>query len=119
MTEYDAPRIAIVSDLLALNGSLDDIATKLASLEWDYDGQCVVLKKLDLINVLQRYLREDISAHEVERWANLIEGREDIQFEQHDVDKIESVLHELSNPLLTTPLDRARAEMLVKELLSG
>lgn len=65
----------------------------------------VTLLTADLRAVLERYANGELSDRDVENWANLVEGREDIQVEEND----KEVLFELANPELTQQLSRARA----------
>ncbi|WP_290803968.1 hypothetical protein, partial [Aquidulcibacter sp.] len=64
-------------------------------------------------NVLARYLRGEMSEVDVETWANLIEGRDDVEFDHSFEALVRDVLHELANPILTHPLDPARARHLI------
>lgn len=80
-------------------------------------GDRVKLTKTNLSMALQRYLRGELPGSEIESWENQIEGREDIQFEADSMREVGDVLHELANPTLTQPLDRARAKTLLDALL--
>jgi hypothetical protein len=51
----------------------------------------------------------------VERWANLIEGREDISFEGKHEKWIAETVYELANPALTAQLDITRARELIAQ----
>ncbi len=60
---------------------------------------------------MKRYLAGEISTQEVEDWANLIECRDDIGYED-----VADVLHILANPLITYELTPAVAAQLIEEL---
>lgn len=117
MTADAMDRLAVLSDLLAMARPLEEIAAQLADMEWDYEGEGVELSRQHLATVLQRFLNNTLLADDVECWANLIEGREDVCFESGCGQKIEEVLFELANPLLTQPLDRSRAAVLLSALI--
>lgn len=116
MTVENARRLSLLRDLLAMTMPLGEVIRQLAAMNWDYEGDGVELTKEHLANALHRYLRGDVSEADIEVWANQIEGREDVQIEPSSEREIEGVLYELANPLLTEPLDRARAKQLVTNL---
>ena len=117
MTLNEMDRLVVVRELLELSKPLEEIMAQLAVMDWDYEGDGVVLTRKHLVTVLQRYLRDELSDSDIESWANQIEGREDIQFEAGCEQGIEDVLYELANPALTQPLDRASAEVLLEKLV--
>jgi hypothetical protein len=118
MTPDEKFRLALVDSLLTMALPLADIAEQLAKLGWDYEGIGVRLTPDHFSNVLARYLRGEMSEVDVETWANLIEGRDDVEFDQSFEALVRDVLHELANPILTHPLDPARARHLVDILKS-
>jgi hypothetical protein len=75
-------RLGLVEDLLKNSKPLHKIVAQLATLSWDYDGDCVTLKRMHIFSILERYRLNQLSAEEVEYWANQIESREDIVFEE-------------------------------------
>lgn len=109
-------RITMVRALLEFSMPLEEIIAQLAVMGWDYDGNGVELTRKHLTVILQRYLDGKLSSSDIEAWANCIEGREDIRFEIGLEQKIEDILYELANPLLTQPLDETRAEAILKKL---
>lgn len=106
-------RSAATQYLIEFAAPLDQIRERLAQFEWDYDGTTVVLSREHIIDVLRRYVRGEISAHALEDWANLIEGREDISLADNDRVWIEHAIYELANPVLTRALDNERAIELI------
>lgn len=109
-------RLAAVESLIAFSVPLELAAQHLQPFGWDYEGVPVELNSGHLVRVLQRYLQGELSARDVEDWANLIEGREDIEFSQACAGRIGEALHELANPSLFAPLDPARAEELIADI---
>jgi len=109
MTLDTSDRREIIRKLLELSWPLEDIAAKVRAIEWDSEGEPVPLTRKHLAAVLRRYLECHLSAKDVETWANLIEGRDDICFEAGSEDRIKETLHELANPALTQLLDNRRA----------
>lgn len=104
-------RANLLRELLNLERPLELIALGLKELPWDWDGpELVTLTAAHGLAVLERFLNGDLSADEVEEWANLIECREDVGFEPSRNAQLLELIHELANPLITAPLtdDMAR-----------
>jgi len=57
-----------------------------------------------------------LTADDIEVWANSIEGRDDVDFDENNEELVGEILHELANPLLTYMLDEDRAKQLVEKL---
>lgn len=98
-------RISWLNALIKFSEPISTIETALNNFEWDCAVRLVTLLATDLRRVLERYANGELSARDVETWANLVEGREDIEIEEND----RVLLFELANPELTQQLSRARA----------
>jgi hypothetical protein len=117
MTHHE--RKSVLEDLLRLNAPIDNLVIMLRNFPWDSEVECATLSAAHLVNVLGSFLSDRISAAAVEEWANAIEGREDIGFEADKEDLLREHLHELANPLLTQPLTKARAGVLLAKMASN
>lgn len=106
-------RLEIVRQLLDLSVPLDSAASALRRFGWDYEGEQAELRRKHLKNVLNLYLDERLPAADVERWANLVEGREDICFEEGAEEAIGEILYQLANPVLVGRLTKESAEELI------
>lgn len=109
-------RHAVLQALIAFTGSIDEIRGLLGSLDPDFDGAPLTMNSENIRKTLERYLKGDLSLNDVEDWANLIEGREDIAFNQADEELLDEVIYELANPELTEQLSNKRAEEIVSLL---
>ena len=118
MKPDETDRLAIVSGLIEMTVSLENVAAKLSKFEWDYEGQGVELTRQHLSHSLKRYLQGSLTAKDIEQWANTIETREDIYFESTHEEKVGDVLHELANPTLAQLLNESRAKKLL-DILTG
>jgi hypothetical protein len=105
-----------VKGLVNFCHSLDEIGACLVEFRWDYEGIPTELNRTHLTRVLKRYLSRELSESDVERWANMLEGREDTCFEKGAEAQLELALLELANPTLTTPLDGERATAMIEAL---
>lgn len=100
-----------LEDLLRYRMSPKELRDILADFPWDSDEELVLLERQHVTAVLKRYLRGEISSKEVEDWANVIECREDIGYEE-----IADVVHLLANPAITEELTETIATQLIAEL---
>jgi len=91
---------------------LSIVIEQLKNIPWDSEGEQVILKNEHIIHILQLFITDKFSAEDVECWANLIEGREDIDYEQFN-----EIIYELANPILTFKLTKARANSILKSLV--
>ncbi len=91
----------LLNSLLKLDRPLTEILAPLNALDWDSPQIFVILKPQHITRILQSYLNHQITELEVENWANAIESREDISTEN---ERLEQIIFDLANPLLTNPL---------------
>lgn len=94
-----ARRDALV-DLVELREALPDAITAVRKLPWDSEVELVLLTRANAVLLLTRYLRRELSAAELEAWANAVETREDIGAESGHEELLRSFLFESANPLL-------------------
>lgn len=107
-------RQEVLKALIELSAPLEKLTASVTSIGWDPDSNNLVeLNRSHILKILNRYLSSELSEQEIEQWANLLEGREDIRFEYKNDQWIRQVIHELANPLLTKPLNRERAAKLI------
>lgn len=106
----------LLMHLLAFDRDLNEIRPALSELPWDSSHDLVVLSREAVVSVLQRFTVGDISRGEVEDWANCIECREDIGFEQGWEDKLKKLIFELANPRITRDLSNATANEWINAL---
>lgn len=111
-------RERILNCLISFSESLVDVKEMVGSLSWDYNGPPVIFKKSHLIDVLDRYACNRFSAEEVECWANLIECREDIDYEEAYSEKLAEAIYQLANPVLEGPLTSKKIQSIIDSLKS-
>jgi len=116
MKEESENRLLIISDLLSLGRSLKEISSDLSKINWDYDGREIYLLRDHLIHVIQKYIDGALLSGDVEKWANLVECRDEIAMDPAHQEIIDRVLHELANPEITQELTYARAAKLLDDL---
>jgi len=106
-------RLKTVSSLVAFSKPLKEISHELSQFDWDYEGEPLIVTSDVIIEVLRRYTSGEINEKEVEDWANLIECREDIAFEEEKEDELENVIYRLANPILEEPLSEKLCERFI------
>ena len=91
-------RVAALNDLVTLRVPPAEAEQRLREFGWDSDEQLVTLRRADVQRVLDQYLLENLSAKAVELWANAIEGRDYIGFEDGFEGAIKHTVFQLANP---------------------
>ncbi|HEU5047077.1 MAG TPA: hypothetical protein VFT64_04455 [Rickettsiales bacterium] len=109
-------RKAVLEQLLLCpdHGRLRDVTAALQQFPWDCNEPLVTLTRPLIESILSRYVHSELTSADVEEWANLVEGRDDIKFEPGNEDTVGAIMHELANPFLTEPLTQKRAEFLIQ-----
>lgn len=110
---HQADRLDFIQSLVEYSKSTHELSEQIGKFEWDYEGEPVRLQYKHISSVLEKYLRGELTAQDVEVWANLIEGREDVAPEKDCAEHIDKIIYELANPELTAPLDKTRAEEII------
>jgi hypothetical protein len=96
--EMATRRAAVLRDLVELRIPPTEAAHSLRSFGWDSCRELVTLGRLDARRVLDQYSRGDLNAEDCARWADALEGREDLAFEAGFEDLLTNFLFEVANP---------------------
>jgi hypothetical protein len=104
-------RAAAVRLLIDGQDSIDKLRIALEPFEFDSEP-LAVLRAEDIIEKISRFLDNQIDQLYLEQWADLIEVREDIEFERVKEKEIKQVIHDLANPVLAGALDETRARQM-------
>ena len=103
-------RRALLVELIKLRRPVTVIREELSRYEWD-SPEVVRMRAADIVEVLDRFLEGDLSAEDIETWADAIECRDDV-----DYDEVKDVVWELANPAITHSFGREEALVLRKRL---
>ena len=109
-------RTSQLKELLHFSRPVAEVVSDLSGFGWDSEAELATLEAAHISTVLNRFLSGEISAADVEDWANAIECREDIGLLPGS--PVTDALDELANPVLTRPLTRDSAAEWVA-VLSG
>ena len=106
-------KTSILLDLVHFKNNIDTLKNMLSQIGFDSETELVSMSRDDMVEILQRSLDKKISFLELEEWANLIECREDIGFED---EKIQEMIFKLANPYLYGKLDEKQVLSYLNEL---
>lgn len=109
-------RIQYLEKFIAYEDGVMLASKRLSILPWDSDDELVVLKRRQITSMLQRYLEGELSAQEVEDWADAIEGREDIGYEVSYEGLVLQAIIDLANPILSEQLTPQFAQEWIEKL---
>lgn len=111
--EYQDNKASILLDLLHFKNNIDTLRNMLSQIDFDSETELVSMSRDDIVEILQRSLDKKISFLGLEEWANLIECREDIGF---DDEKTQEMIFKLANPYLYGKLDEGHMLSYLNEL---
>lgn len=111
MTDTADHRVKTLRRLLDGEQPLDATIGTIGTLPWDSEEEFVTLTPEHVIGMLERFLSGEVTSGDLERWANAIEGRDDIGLDTDAADALKEVIFELANPSLqgATTAESARA----------
>jgi hypothetical protein len=103
-------RKSALEDLIHLRGPVADAMKRLRAFDWDGAPDLVTLSPATVIEALDRYLSGDVTAEEIEKWAEGIEVRDDVAFPPLFDTVLKELFFELAHPEINRPLsaDTAR-----------
>ena len=106
----------MLSDLITCGKPIDVLSVIVSDLGWS-ETPVVVLTADHILSVLQRFQSGELTAADVEAWADLIECREDIDYQPERDEEILEAIYVLANPVLNGPLDEALTDQVIASLL--
>ncbi len=102
-------RKQLLEALLTSESPTDNLLSALAEFGWDCEEELVLLRCDHVAAVLRRFRKGGISAQNVSGWADAVEARDDIGFEEGCEEILTDVIYELANPELTRSLSSETA----------
>ncbi len=97
-------RALALDDLIHLRCSVEDAVSRLRGFDWDAAPDLATLTPAAAVDVLNRYVSGEVTAEEVGKWANAIEGRDDIAYPPPFEPVLNALIFELANPEISRPL---------------
>ena len=111
-------RASLLGRLIRYELPIADTLALLRAYGWDSDREVAVLSAADAIRLLERYLGGELTAQQVEHWAELLEMRDDLGFEERWAAELRRLLSLLANPEINETITPSLAIRL-RRLLAG
>jgi len=92
------------------------LTIELAEFGWDSEIELVTLNWQHVTAMLNDFISGHRSAAEIRRWAETIEGREDIALASENAKQLRDAIFELAHPELGYALSPMLARRLIKTL---
>lgn len=110
-------RAEILQELVRFEKPTEPLLRELGSFGWDWsEAPLLVLKKEDLVRVVDRFLAGEIDAAQLQQWAENLEVREDVAFDEPEEALIDDVFFRLATPEINEPLTRQSVQRMKDEL---
>ena len=109
-------KIDILLNLINFTKDISAIKSNLAKIDFNSESELVTITKNTIVNILNRVIDKEISYNLLEEWANLIECREDIGYED---EILQEIIFELANPCLYGEMDKKKICMILDEIKYG
>lgn len=103
-------------ELLQFERPFAELRDSLLAFPYDYEGDAVVLMRKHIAHALQRLVDGAISAEALEAWAEFVEGRPGIEYENGMEERLSEALFQLSTPEINEPVTAERCWRLLKQL---
>ena len=109
-------KIDILLNLINFTKDISAIKSNLAKIGFNSESELVTITKNTIANILNRVIDKEISYDLLEEWANLIECREDIGYED---EILQEIIFELANPCLYGEIDEEKICMILDKIKYG
>ena len=109
-------KIDILLNLINFAKDMSAIKSDLSKIGFNSESELVTITKNTIANILNRVIDKEISYELLEEWANLIECREDIGYED---EILQEIIFELANPCLYGEIDEEKICMILDEIKYG
>ena len=103
----------ILTDLVFFKSDLSELQNELSLYSWDIEEPTVIISKQDFSNVLKRCIENEINFEDLVSWANIIECRDDLDFE---VEEMKEIVFELASPEINVEITKERLQEIINEL---
>jgi hypothetical protein len=98
-------RSEILQELARFETPTEPLLQELRSFGWDWHGEpLLVLTKADLLRVIGRFLAGELSAAQLQQWAENLEVREDVAFDERDAELLDGIFFRIATPMINEPL---------------
>jgi hypothetical protein len=106
-------RISALRIIVAYHLPIDAALADLASYGWASEAEVVTVTAAEVRSMLQRYAAGALSEDDLTRWAQLIEGRDDIALDPVHQEALGMIVFTLANPDINTRMTPEAAKALI------
>jgi Ca2+-binding EF-hand superfamily protein len=106
-------RAELLKDLVLLQGNIESLEIGLSKFAWDSETPLYSISIDDFIFVLKRSLNDEIDFKTLIIWANVLECRDDLEFEKEE---LQEWVFELANPEINGKITKERLQEIVNIL---
>jgi hypothetical protein len=100
-------RAEILEELVRFEKPTEPLVRELRTFGWDWPGEpLLVLRKDDLLRIIDRFLAGDITAAQLQEWAENLEVREDVAFDKTEEKLLDDVFFRIATPIINEPLTK-------------
>ena len=109
-------RAEVLSKLAWLDGPSQPLIEELRLMDWDWTGEpLLVLTPEHVLSVMDRFLSGQLTAKQVEDWADALELREDVEL----ADSLAGVIFYLANPSINGEINETNINRLRQHVVGG
>lgn len=106
-------RVKLLNQIISYQNISDSIFQDVYAYPWDYDGEgAATLSTKDVKHILNLYLNESIQADDVHKWAEFLECRDDVDYDNTIIE----ILFELANPDINGKITPKGAELILQKI---
>ncbi len=98
-------RKLLVTEILENPLPDSSVLNELKQYGWDCEQELVIVTKKHILAVLNQLTENNLTAQQVEDWANRIEVRDDIGYEFGEEGVVNEAIFCLANPYINYPID--------------
>ena len=110
------PRTDLLRNLADYTLPIEPTLGELREYGWDATTPLFTITRQHVLGVLARYLSGELTSEQVTDWADLVECRDDLDYEHGFENQIKRAVFELANPNLTQAVTPKLANGLQKRL---
>lgn len=102
--ELRRSRTDALKSLVELRLPIGQAVAALTRYPWDSDEELLILTRANALRLMRGYQQGELTAAECRRWAETLEGRDDVGLENGFEDLLKEFLFQISTPELFEPL---------------
>lgn len=93
-------RKKVLENIVLFKDDLSELEQQLYGYGWDSEEELVILSKNHILEALDKYMDNTLSNKELEKWAEILESRDDVGYDREYENVIKDIIYELANSSL-------------------